>query len=117
LTLVTIDTPQHFMELFTEQVVEIIRRIPAGKVITYGIVATSAGNHCGARQVARILHSSSEKFNLPWHRVVNIEGKVSPRKSMSHLTQRQLLENEGVVFNNRDKIDLSQFLWIPESSP
>ena len=55
------------MDTFTRRAIEIIQHIPAGSVITYGAVAAAAGNHCGARQVARILHSSSARHGLPWH--------------------------------------------------
>ena len=100
------------MQQFTQMVISIIGKIPYGKVTTYGLIAASAGNHCGARQVARILHSSSDKYNLPWHRVVNVKGEISPRKSMSHITQKQLLGQEA-VFLTDGRVDLGQFLWIP----
>ena len=49
---------------FTERVIEVIRGIPRGKVMTYGGVAKVAGKHGGARQVVRILHSCSDKYDL-----------------------------------------------------
>jgi methylated-DNA-protein-cysteine methyltransferase-like protein len=82
--------------------------------MTYGIIAAYAGNRGGARQVARILHSSSEKYGLPWHRVVNRNGRISPRSSQGHLLQRRLLEEEGVIFGENGRIDLAVFLWRPE---
>jgi len=82
-------------------------------VTTYGLIAECAGNRSGARQVARILYSSSDKYRLPWHQVVNRSGRISPRSSMSHLLQRQLLEEEGVVFGENDGIDFTVFLWRP----
>ncbi|MEE4164543.1 MAG: MGMT family protein [Desulfocapsaceae bacterium] len=100
------------MQHFTEQVIAIISRIPRGRVTTYGLIAAAAGNHCGARQVSRILHSSSDKYSLPWHRVVNIKGEISPRRSMSHITQKELLEQEAVILA-AGRIDLEKFLWIP----
>lgn len=100
-------------DVFTYRVRQIIGDIPAGKVITYGRVAHYAGNRAGARQVARILHSSSEKYALPWHRVVNRHGKISHRPSQGHLYQRALLENEGIIFDAHGRIDLSLYLWIP----
>ncbi|MDP4172315.1 MAG: MGMT family protein, partial [Bacillota bacterium] len=60
------------MERFTERAMEIIKQIPAGKVMTYGQVARVAGSPRAARQVVRILHSMSEKYSLPWHRVLNV---------------------------------------------
>lgn len=101
------------MNPFTRRTIDIIHRIPYGKVTTYLVVATAAGNHTGARQVARILHSASDKYGLPWHRVVNQKREISPRASMSHITQRRLLEEEGVVFDLNGRIDFSRFLWLP----
>ena len=112
-TQVAIITRICIMDPFTTRAIDIITRIPFGRVTTYLIVATAAGNHCGARQVARILHSSSEKHNLPWHRVVNQQRKISPRSSMSHLEQRQLLEEEGVILDDNGTIDFDRFLWLP----
>ncbi|MGB3209220.1 MAG: MGMT family protein [Desulforhopalus sp.] len=101
-------------DIFMTRARAIISRIPPGLVTTYGIIAECAGNRSGARQVARILYSSSTKYQLPWHRVVNRSGLISPRPSMSHLLQRQLLLDEGVYFGENGKIDLSIFLWRPE---
>jgi methylated-DNA-protein-cysteine methyltransferase related protein len=64
------------MGTFTERAVEIIKNIPEGKVMTYGQIAKLAGSSRGARQVVRILHSMSRKFNLPWHRVINSKGEI-----------------------------------------
>ncbi len=101
------------MHQFNKEVISIIARIPRGRVTTYGLIAAAAGNYCGARQVARILHSSSDKYKLPWHRVVNVKGEISPRISMGHITQRDLLEQEA-VFLEAGRIDLEKFLWMPE---
>lgn len=101
------------MDAFTQRVIDTTRRIPPGRVTTYGIIATASGNAGGARQVARILHSCSSKYKLPWHRVVNIRREISSRLSMSHLDQKLLLEDEGIVFNHCGKIDFSRFLWLP----
>jgi methylated-DNA-protein-cysteine methyltransferase-like protein len=101
------------MDTFTRHVIDIIKTIPVGNVATYGDIAAAAGNHSGARQVARILHSSSRRYDLPWHRVVNRKQEISPRAAMGHLTQRRLLEEEGVAFDERGKIDFARFLWIP----
>lgn len=97
--------------LFTSRVKEIIQQIPEGKVFTYGLIAACAGNPRGARQVARILHSSSRKENLPWHRVVNRLGRISLKPSQGYEIQRQLLQEEGIVFGGDDTIDFDLFLW------
>ena len=98
---------------FTNSVVEIVKNIPRGKVITYGMVALCAGSPHGARQVSWILHSSSTKYDLPWHRVVNRQGKIALRSFNDGSLQRQLLEKEGVIFNAQEQIDLAKYLWWP----
>ena len=99
---------------FTVRAVEIIRSIPYGKVTTYGMIAAGAGNPRGARQVARILHSCSEKYGLPWHRVVNRNGGISARSSMGYVYQRSLLAEEGVLIGADGNILFAEFLWRPE---
>ena len=96
---------------FTENVINIISNIPEGKVLTYGTIAALAGSPRGARQVTRILHSSSKKHNLPWHRVVNSKGKISLRFPAAYHEQKVLLEYEGIVFSKDDRIDLKKYLW------
>ncbi|NMO79844.1 MGMT family protein [Niallia alba] len=64
------------MRPFTKKVVEIIADIPEGKVMTYGQIAAIAGSPRGARQVVRILHTLSEKYQLPWQRVLNSKGCI-----------------------------------------
>ena len=94
---------------FAQRVVRIVRSIPEGKVLTYGAVATAAGKIGGARTVAWILHSSAEKENLPWHRIVNREGRISLKPGYGYELQRELLEHEGVVFQKDDRINLRDF--------
>jgi methylated-DNA-protein-cysteine methyltransferase-like protein len=98
---------------FTQKVFEAIKRIPRGKVATYGLIATTAGNPRGARQVVRILHTQSEKHDLPWHRVINSKGTIS-LTGEGYRIQRQLLEKEGVIFDTKDKIDFGRYLWNPK---
>ncbi|MDC7220910.1 MAG: MGMT family protein [Spirochaetales bacterium] len=83
------------MTEFSERVIRIIAAIPPGEIMTYGEVSRAAGSARGARQVSRLLHSCTGKYDLPWHRVV---GK-GPRISLpgeGGLIQRKLLEEEGV---------------------
>ncbi|WP_203248380.1 MGMT family protein [Sporosarcina beigongshangi] len=96
------------MNLFTERVIRIIQGIPTGHVMTYGQVAAAAGSPRGARQVVRILHSMSEKYHLPWHRIINIKGEIS----LTGGDQQELLEMEGVRLNN-GKVDLTIYRWFP----
>ncbi len=100
------------MEEFTMRVIEVIKGIPRGKVSSYGRIAALAGAPRGARQVARILHSSSRKQGLPWHRVVNSSGGISLPGDAGQI-QRGLLEGEGVEFNAAGRVILGRHLWQP----
>ncbi|TDB50114.1 MULTISPECIES: methylated-DNA--[protein]-cysteine S-methyltransferase [Bacillaceae] len=84
------------MNQFTQRVIQIIQDIPSGYIMTYGQIAKEAGNPRAARQVARILHSMSQKHNLPWHRVVNAKGEIVIKNEEGVWTQRTLLEKEGI---------------------
>jgi methylated-DNA-protein-cysteine methyltransferase-like protein len=96
---------------FTQKVKALIRQIPAGKVASYGLLAALAGNPRAARQVAWILHSSSAADQLPWHRVVNRNGKISLKPFEGYELQKQRLLLEGVVFDENEAIDFDLFLW------
>lgn len=96
---------------FTQKILKIIKKIPKGKVISYGRVAVLAGNPGGTRQVSRILHSMSSKHDLPWHRVVNAKGRISLPRGRGYELQKALLESEGVCFSEVDTIDFTIYLW------
>lgn len=97
------------MESFTSRAIEIIKNIPSGKVMTYGQVAKLAGSPRGARQVVRILHSMSEKYHLPWHRVLNAKGEIGIQDEEGFLKQKQYLQNEGINFIDERKINLNVY--------
>jgi methylated-DNA-protein-cysteine methyltransferase related protein len=89
-----------------------VRQIPRGRVATYGQIAELAGLEGHARQVGYALHAVPSSMKVPWHRVVNARGEVSPRTSDdSHELQRSLLEAEGVKFDRRGRIDLEKYRW------
>ena len=94
------------MTEFTKRVMAVVREIPPGYVLSYGDVAARAGQPRGARQVARILHSMSRKHNLPWHRIVNVRGRITLKDPEAHLHQKYLLELEGVRFTDDGRVDL-----------
>ena len=100
---------------FTRDVIKIIKNIPSGKVLTYGRIAKLAGNPQAARQVSWLLHSSTKKYKLPWHRVINSLGKISMKSLDDREYQKRLLEKEGVAFRDNYKIDLKKFLWEIDS--
>ncbi len=91
-----------------------VRRIPRGKVMNYGAVATLAGLPGHARQVGYAMHALPAGTTVPWHRVVNAQGAISRRAHPgSELTQRVLLEREGVRFNSAGRIDLETYAYRP----
>ena len=81
---------------FSSQIISLIKRIPRGKVASYGQIAALAGNPRGARAVIWLLHSSSSKEKLPWHRVINSQGTISLQPGQRYEEQRAMLESEGV---------------------
>lgn len=100
------------MEAFTRKVIHVIQNIPSGKVMTYGQIAAHAGSPRGARQVARLLHSMSSKYNLPWHRVINAAGKISIQDENHRQIQEALLQGEGVEIKAA-KVDLTRYRFDP----
>lgn len=101
-----------------ERFYAVIRRIPAGRVATYGQVAELAGLPGRARQVGYALNALSTDSDLPWQRVVNSAGRVSTRAEpgADHL-QRLLLEGEGVEFDDSGRIALADCQWKPRPRP
>lgn len=99
---------------FSESVIKIIKKIPRGKIATYAQVAKLAGKPRAVRGVVWILHSSSNKHDLPWHRVINSKGRISfPEMSESWLRQKSLLEKEKIEFGEGGLVDLKRFAWEP----
>ena len=97
-----------------QEIYEVVRRIPPGRVATYGQVASLAGLPGHARQVGYALHALPEHSSIPWHRVVNARGGISPRAVPgAELVQRGLLLREGVRLNARGQVSLAQVRWVP----
>lgn len=96
---------------FFERVYEVVKRIPKGKVTTYGSVAAMAGNPRMARYVGYALHVNPQPIIIPCHRVVNRYGELSGAFAFGGAdVQRELLEAEGVaVIGNR--VDLKEYYW------
>lgn len=93
---------------------EIIACIPPGRVATYGQIAALAGYRGHARQVGYALAATPEHLDLPWHRVINAQGRVSPRAhSKFHEFQEELLRREGIEMVD-GRVDLARYRWIPE---
>ncbi|WP_068676688.1 MGMT family protein [Oceanobacillus sp. Castelsardo] len=104
------------MTPFTQHVVQIIQNIPKGKVMTYGQIARLAGSPRAARQVVRVLHSMSQKYHLPWHRIVNAKGKIAIKSDELYHEQRLNLEAEGVEVSSDGMVNLGKYQWQCEET-
>ena len=96
-------------DTWVKTVWQVVQGIPRGHVLTYGEVARLAGMRRAARRVSQAMRRAPRSMSLPWHRVVNAQGKISfPEDSTGYREQKSRLEEEGVVFT-RGKIDLERF--------
>ena len=94
-----------------ERIWQIVYQIPAGRVASYGQIATLAGLPGRARQVGTVLKNLPKPTTLPWHRVCNSQGRLSlPEDSASYREQKDRLESEGIVFVGR-RIALARYGW------
>ncbi len=96
-------------ENWYKSVWKVVSEIPSGHVLTYGEVARLSGMPRAARRVSQAMRRAPRAMKLPWHRVINAQGKISfPKDSTGWTQQKNRLESEGVIFLN-GKIDLDQF--------
>ena len=100
------------MQGFAQRVFRLIAQVPEGQVVTYGAIARALEEPQGARMVGWAMHQCPE--GLPWHRVLNRQGRISLSGEGGAL-QRSLLEGEGVQFDERDRVDLARYLWDAEA--
>ena len=91
-----------------QKIYKTVAQIPYGHVATYGQIARLNKN-CTARMVGYALAATPEEIDIPWHRVINGQGKISLR--VHEDLQRKLLESEGVVFDNTGKTNLRKYGW------
>ena len=94
----------------TLRIIEQILAIPKGRVSCYRDIALKAGIPNGARQTVRVLHSMSEKYNLPWHRVIRSNGSIALTDEGKTL-QITLLRSEGVKVSEDGRVDMNRFGW------
>jgi methylated-DNA-protein-cysteine methyltransferase related protein len=96
---------------FNERVYRLVRKIPAGRVATYGQIATLLGSPRVARHVGFAMAAClGAREPVPWHRVINSQGCISHRGDVARAhEQRERLEAEGVVFDDRERVDLKTF--------
>ena len=105
--------PKPSQPTFLQKVELIVSQIPAGKVMTYGQVAQCIGQGT-ARLVGIALSSLPTGSSIPWHRVVNAKGGISPRANpQSSLEQIQRLLDEGIQFNRNQELDLNSYRYKP----
>jgi methylated-DNA-protein-cysteine methyltransferase-like protein len=103
---------------FTKAVLKMVKKIPRGKVATYGQIAKISGNAGGSRGVAWILHACAKKYKLPWQRVINSQGKISfPKLTKEYKTQKRLLEKEGIQFSDAGTVNFKKFQWSKKTAP
>lgn len=99
---------------YRERVYQIVRRIPRGRVMTYGQIAYILGKGYTPRTVGFVMHGAEEK-KTPWHRVINSQGRCSTgRIVLPSDMQQRILKREGVEFDPTGRCDLEQFIWHPE---
>ena len=102
-----------------ERIYRVVRRIPRGRVATYGDIARWAGLPRQPRLVGYALHAAPPSARLPWHRVVNAQGRISLGRGVEggDLEQRFRLEREGVRFDANGRIPLERYRWTPSARP
>jgi methylated-DNA-protein-cysteine methyltransferase-like protein len=101
---------------YRERVYEIVRRIPAGRVMTYGQIAELLGEGYTPRTVGYVMHAADEE-TVPWQRVINSQGACSTgRVILPPDKQQRMLEAEGIVFDARGRCDLGRYRWTPEEA-
>lgn len=108
--------PHTALEVYAA-IYDTVRRIPRGRVATYGQVAELAGLPSRARLVGQVLMSLDETTDIPWHRVINARGEVSysPSRNGGDVLQRLRLEAEGVEFSASGKIEIELYQWLAEN--
>ena len=99
---------------YRERVYEIVERIPAGRVMTYGQIAEILGEGYTPRTVGFVMHAANEE-KTPWQRVINSQGACSTgRIILPPDKQQRMLEAEGIIFDGRGRCDLKRYRWTPE---
>ena len=99
----------------TLRLIKTIQAIPKGKVSSYRDVALAAGLPNGARQTVRVLHSLSEKFDLPWHRIIRSNGTIALKEGEGRELQVSLLQSEGVDVSEEGRVNMDRFAYFKVS--
>ena len=106
------------MSSFKQRVIEVVRMIPYGKVVSYGQVALYIGVPRAARQVGWVLNGTEGKTDLPWWRVINREGRITidGTKFNDKELQRKLLQAEGIVVSKDFLVDMSTYRFVADEA-
>lgn len=97
---------------YFDEVYRVVRSIPRGRVCTYGKVAELTGSPAAVRAVGWALSAlKGPDSGVPWHRVINAQGRISQRGENVCLLQRKLLQSEGVRFSRDGRVDLKKYGW------
>jgi methylated-DNA-protein-cysteine methyltransferase-like protein len=97
---------------YRDMVFDIVKQIPPGKVVSYGQISRMIPG-CTARMVGYALASLPKDSDVPWQRVINSKGKISPHGAgFGSAMQRALLEQEGIIFHEDNSIDFNVFGWF-----
>lgn len=104
------------MTSFEEKVLHIVRKIPKGKVMSYGQIAKIIGTPKAAREVGWAMHNLGGTPNFPWWRVLNNKGTISLKETLDNSpnTQQKLLEAEGIEFLSDLQLDIERYRFHPE---
>src|SRR3989449_632642 len=99
---------------YREHVYKLVRRIPTGRVMTYGQIAYLLGERYTPRTVGFVMHGANEA-STPWHRVINAQGRCSTgRTVIPPDKQQRMLEAEGIEFDSRGRCRLDRYQWSPD---
>ena len=99
-----------------ERIIDVIRQVPYGQVATYGQIALIVGD-CTPRMVGFCLASLDFDSDVPWQRIINYKGMVSPRSSgHGSQLQREMLQEEGVLFDRKGRVSFRKFGWMEPDS-
>ena len=103
---------QELEPTLNQKIWQVVAAIPAGRVATYGGIAEKAGLGKAARRVGMALRGLPHDTGIPWHRVINAQGRIAlPAGSTSYRKQRDRLESEGIEFSLGGRVDLRRFGW------
>jgi methylated-DNA-protein-cysteine methyltransferase-like protein len=105
-------TQESFPQPLYQRIYAVVRQIPPGKVATYGQIAQIVGG-CTARMVGYALSALPNGNDVPWQRVINAQGKVSPHgDGFGNAIQQSLLELEGIKFDEQGRVDFTKVRWL-----